>query len=156
MNRHYTFILNAALIIGALLIGPSPLLAQTSSLQGVVTDAQGAVIPGAVVTITSTTTSATRKELSDDMGAYNFLQLPPSDYKVKAEKTGFKVKATTLTLQVDVPATLNLELEVRLQKPSASLRRRRRSTRRTRQWATRSRRHRFSNCPCRPVTWWRC
>jgi hypothetical protein len=59
-----------------------PLSAQTSSLQGIVTDAQGAVIPAAIVTLTNTDTSALRKELSDETGAYKFLQVAPGAYKL--------------------------------------------------------------------------
>jgi hypothetical protein len=89
-----------------------PLSAQTSSLQGIVTDAQGAVIPAAIVTITNTETSALRKELSDDTGAYKFLQVAPGSYKLEVQKPGFSSKTTNVALQVDVPATLNLELQV--------------------------------------------
>ncbi len=89
-----------------------PLAAQTSSLQGVVTDAQGAVIPAAIVTIINTDTSASRKELSDETGAYKFLQIAPGTYKLEVQKPGFSTKATNVTLQVDVPETLNLEMQV--------------------------------------------
>jgi hypothetical protein len=89
-----------------------PVAAQTSSLQGVVTDAQGAVIPAAIVTITNTETSAFRKELSNERGRYEFLQIAPGTYKIEVQKPGFSTKATNVTLQVDVPETLNLELQV--------------------------------------------
>jgi hypothetical protein len=89
-----------------------PLAAQTSSLQGVVTDAQGAVIPAAIVTVTNTDTSASRKEVTDDAGTYRILQVVPGPYKIEAQKAGFKTKTASLALQVDVPATLNLQLEV--------------------------------------------
>ena len=102
MNRLAMFLLASTL----------PLAAQTSSLQGVVTDAQGAVIPAAIVTVTNTDTSASRKEVTDDAGAYRILQVPPGSYKIEAQKPGFKTKAATLALQVDVPATLSLQLDV--------------------------------------------
>ena len=102
MNRLAIFLFAAVL----------PLVAQTSSLQGVVTDAQGAVVPAAIVTVTNTDTSASRKEVTDDSGAYKILQVPPGPYKIEAQKAGFKTKTATLALQVDVPATLNLQLEI--------------------------------------------
>src|SRR5215472_10516675 len=89
-----------------------PLGAQTSSLQGVVTDAQGAAIPAAIVTVTNSDTSASRKEVTDDSGAYRMLQLAPGPYKIEVQKDGFKTKTSNLALQVDVPATLDLQLEV--------------------------------------------
>src|SRR5579871_318787 len=96
----------------ALLAGMLPLAAQTSSLQGVVTDPQGSAIPAAIVTLTNTDTSAARKGVSDEAGGYKFLQVLPGPYKVEVERPGFTTKVATLTLQVDVPETLNLELSV--------------------------------------------
>ncbi len=93
-------------------LGALPLAAQTSSLQGVVSDPQGAIIPGAVVTLTNTETSATRKEVSDDTGIYKILQVLPGPYKIEVQKPGFKTNTSSLSLQVNVPATLNLTLEV--------------------------------------------
>src|SRR5215472_14519739 len=89
-----------------------PLGAQTSSLQGVVTDAQGAAIPAAIVTVTNSDTSASRKEVTDDTGTYRMLQLVPGPYKIEVQKDGFKTKTSNLALQVDVPATLNVQLDV--------------------------------------------
>ena len=69
-----------------------PLAAQTSSLQGIVTDPQGSAIPAAIVTITNTDTSTARKEVSDETGAYNFLQVTPGKYKLEIQKPGFTSK----------------------------------------------------------------
>jgi hypothetical protein len=107
MNRNFITLLIISSVVGIL-----PLAAQTSSLQGVVTDPQGAIIPGAIVTMTNTDTSATRKEVSGDTGIYRILQVLPGPYKVEVQKPGFKTNTTSLSLQVDVPATLNLTLEV--------------------------------------------
>ncbi len=107
MNRNFIAAIAIALLAGAL-----PLAAQNSSLQGVVSDAQGAIVPGAVVTLTNTDTSATRKEVSDDTGIYKILQVLPGPYKIEVQKPGFKTNTSSLSLQVNVPATLNLTLEV--------------------------------------------
>src|SRR5580658_5525914 len=109
MNRSFNSI---ALFLIALVVVALPSSAQTSSLQGVVTDPQGATIPGAVVTLTNTDTSAMRKEVSSDAGIYRILQVLPGPYKIEVQKEGFKTNTTTVQLQVDVPATLNLTLEV--------------------------------------------
>jgi hypothetical protein len=89
-----------------------PLAAQSSSLQGAVTDAQGAVVTGAIVTITNTDTSAVRKEATDETGVYRILQVVPGPYKIEVQKPGFQTKITSLALQVDAPATLNVQLDV--------------------------------------------
>lgn len=107
MNRHLI-----ALLIIALAVGVLPLAAQTSSLTGIVTDVQGASVPGAIVTITNTDTSAARKEVTDESGAYKILQVLPGPYKIEVQKPGFKTKESSLKLQVDVPETLNIQLDV--------------------------------------------
>jgi hypothetical protein len=89
-----------------------PLAAQTSSLQGIVTDAQAGAIPEAVVTITNQSTSATRKTLSTENGAYSFVQVAPGNYQIVVEKAGFRAYHSTVRLQIDTPATLNLQLEL--------------------------------------------
>ncbi len=85
----------------------------SSSLHGVVTDAQNAVIPGAVVALSSASTGASRQEVTDNTGNYQFLQMMPGDFTLTVSKPGF---ATTtqqhVVLQVNTPATLNLQLEV--------------------------------------------
>jgi hypothetical protein len=98
--------LSAAVLLASVL----PLAAQTTSLQGVVNGAQGAVVPGAIVSITNS--SATRKELTNGKGDYEFLQILPGPYRVEVQMAGFASKVTNLVLQVNEPATLNLQLEV--------------------------------------------
>ncbi|HEY4361226.1 MAG TPA: TonB-dependent receptor [Bryobacteraceae bacterium] len=97
----------SALFAGLLSV---PLAAQTSSLQGVVTDPQGGAIPTAILTITNTSTTAARKSVANESGSYNFLQMPPGTYKLEVQSPGFTTKTTEVTLQVNEPLTLNLEL----------------------------------------------
>ena len=99
-------------LVVALTVSVAPLIAQSSSLQGAVSDAQGAAVTGAIVTITNTDTSVVRREVTDDSGTYNMLQVLPGPYKIEVQKPGFKTKATTMALQVDEPATLNVQLDV--------------------------------------------
>jgi hypothetical protein len=101
-----------ALLIIVFVIGVIPLAAQTSSLQGVISDPSGALVPGAIITITNTETSVSRQELSDDSGAYRFLQVLPGPYKVEVQLPGFKTKVSQVLLQVGKPETLNLEMAV--------------------------------------------
>ncbi len=85
----------------------------TSSLHGVVSDAQDAVIPGAVVSLSSATTGLSRQEVTDNTGEYQFLQMMPGEYTLSVTKPGFS-KATQehVVLQINTPATLNVQLEV--------------------------------------------
>src|SRR5580693_376530 len=107
MSRQTLSLLAATFFIGLL-----PLAAQTSSLQGVVTDAQGAIMPAAIVTITNADTSARRTEVSDTTGSYRFFEVVPGSYKLEVQRPGFATKISTVVLQVDLPVTLNLAMEV--------------------------------------------
>ena len=74
------------------LLIPSIAFAQgetTSAIVGQVTDASGAAVPGATVTITSPTTGLQRSLKTDDGGRFNFPQLRPGTYSVKVEAEGF-------------------------------------------------------------------
>ena len=94
------------------MLGVLPLAAQNSSLNGVVTDAHGAVVPGASVKIQNDATSAQRASTSNAQGEYEVVQVPPGTYKVTAEKAGFRVQTYDVVLQTNTPATLNIALEV--------------------------------------------
>ncbi|BDC51478.1 hypothetical protein F183_A37940 [Bryobacterales bacterium F-183] len=87
------------------------LQAQTSSIQGSVTDAQNAIVPTAVVTLTNVGTSASRKTVAAD-GTYNFAQVPPGTYKLEAQSPGFRTYVADVVLQINVPSTLDIKLEV--------------------------------------------
>src|SRR6202521_5963206 len=61
----------------------------TSAIIGQVSDASGAVVPGATVTITNTETALRRSAKTDDSGRFNFPQLKPGTYTVRVEAQGF-------------------------------------------------------------------
>jgi len=85
----------------------------TSSLHGTVSDPQGAVIPEAVVALTSTATGASRQGVTDNTGGYQFLQMMPGEYTLTVTKPGFATATRErVVLQINVPGTLNLQLEV--------------------------------------------
>lgn len=67
----------------------------TSAIMGSVSDPTGAAIPGAKVTITSADTGLTRSVLTDDAGRFNFPQLKPGPYTVKAEADRFETQQNT-------------------------------------------------------------
>ena len=74
---------------------PLPLLAQgetTSAIVGSVSDPTGAAIAGANVTVTSTDNGVKRSVKTDDAGRFNFPQLKPGPYSVKAEADQFEAQ----------------------------------------------------------------
>jgi Carboxypeptidase regulatory-like domain len=94
----------------ACLFGAFSLAAQTSSLQGLVTDSQSSAVPDAVVTATNLGTSAARKTLTNATGAYSLSQIAPGKYKIVVEKPGFRTDAAEIELLINTPATLNVQL----------------------------------------------
>jgi hypothetical protein len=61
----------------------------TSAIEGQVTDATDAAIPGATITITNRDTGLRRSLQTDAEGRFDFPQLQPGTYSVKAEANGF-------------------------------------------------------------------
>jgi hypothetical protein len=61
----------------------------TSAIVGQVSDASGAAVPGATVTIHNTETGLRRIATTDDSGRFNFTQLKPGTYTVRVEAQGF-------------------------------------------------------------------
>ncbi len=85
----------------------------TGSITGNVTDATGAAIPGATVTITQTETNAVHTVTTSDVGSFTVTQLPPGHYSVKVDKAAFKsYKQDNLTLEIDQTAQINASMEV--------------------------------------------
>jgi hypothetical protein len=61
----------------------------TSAIIGQVSDASGAAVPGATVTVTNSDTALKRSASSDESGRFNFPQLKPGTYTVRVEAQGF-------------------------------------------------------------------
>ena len=85
-----------------------------TSLRGTITDPKGAVVQGAMVTISNAATgfSRTTKSGTND-GVYQFLEVPPATYTLTVTAGGIRtVKQDKLTLQVSQPATLDVAMQV--------------------------------------------
>ena len=83
-----------------------------SSLNGLVTDPTGAVIPGASLTLKNIGTQAVRSTVSDAHGFYNFPQVQPGTYGIDAKASGFAgVVVNDVRLQINTPATVNISFE---------------------------------------------
>jgi len=92
----------------------SPLYAQvTGAITGRVTDPSGAIVSGAKVTATNTSTNFTQQAVSDGSGEYHLLALTPGSYSVAIMATGFRTFTTTgidvkVNDQLRIDATLTL------------------------------------------------
>ena len=82
-----------------------------TSIQGVVTDPTGAVIPGATLTLTDNGTGAKQVRTSDDKGVYNFNALPSDQFNLVVTKSGFQEKdLSNLQLNPEQANAVNVEM----------------------------------------------
>src|SRR2546425_1369789 len=83
----------------------------TSTLNGIVTDPQGAAVAGAKVTLTSKATGLTRDTSTGSEGQYVFANLPPGDYDIRIETQGFATREFKgVRLEVGRATTLDVKL----------------------------------------------
>jgi Carboxypeptidase regulatory-like domain len=97
--------LRIALYLTVLLLATNNLVGQsgaTGTILGTVTDATGAVVSGAKVTITNTGTNLSSATVTTSSGDYNVIALNPGAYRVTVEARGFQKEVISqLTLTVD-------------------------------------------------------
>src|SRR4051794_547874 len=67
----------------------------TGTIQGTVTDAQGAAIPGATVELVQEATGANRLMTTDSVGAYAAASLVPGPYRLTVALAGFGTETRT-------------------------------------------------------------
>lgn len=104
-----------ALVALSALLLCSVAFAQTSvsngSISGTVTDATGAVVPNAKVTMTGPT-GQTVHATTSGAGTYSSGALVPGTYSVRAEAKGFKTTQLTVEVQVNNTANGSIKLEI--------------------------------------------
>ena len=99
-----------------LLAGASHAQTTQGRLTGMVTDAQGAILPGATVTVTSPALIGVQSTVSQPDGRYLFPALPTGAYKIVIELSGFQ-KMTREGVQVVLGQTISVDAQL----PLASL-----------------------------------
>lgn len=103
----------SALCLGLLMAVPSDAQTITASLEGIVRDASGAVVPRAKAVIVNTGTNATVQATTDKEGRFLAPALRPGAYAVTVEAQGFKkAERTGITLEVNQAALMEIVLEV--------------------------------------------
>ena len=78
------------------------------TITGTVKDAQGGIVPGVTVTLTSTQTQQVRSTVTDGSGFYTFPNLTAGRYEISAELSGFK-KISRSNVQLDAAGALSLD-----------------------------------------------
>ena len=110
-----------AATIGSVLFlsGPAFGQARIGSVQGVVKDPGGALVPNAQVTVRQAVTGYRQTTQSDAQGAFKLINLPFNIYTVRAEATGFQAAEESIDLETTVP--VNLELSLSLEETTAAV-----------------------------------
>jgi hypothetical protein len=83
----------------------------TGTIQGRVTDAQGAVLPGVTVTATSPALLGQQTAVTSETGNYRFPAVPPGTYTLSYELPGFNtVRREGIQITLGFTANVNVEL----------------------------------------------
>jgi outer membrane receptor protein involved in Fe transport len=109
-----TFALRAVALAVCIFLSAAIARAQyRASIQGVVTDAQGAVVAEAKVTLTDLETDRKLQATTNADGVYTFNTLPPNRFRLEVEKSGFKKKVLdNVQIIAEQANSINVQLEI--------------------------------------------
>jgi len=121
-SRVRTAICLAALLLMLLLAFRGNARAQqgtSGSIEGTVTDPQGAAISNAKLTAVSAETGLTLESSSDENGLFHFLVVPVGAYRITVERSGFAKYTASVTVYVG--ARINLPVQMALSKQTEAI-----------------------------------
>jgi hypothetical protein len=99
--------------LAALVAAPAWAQTQLGTLFGTVTDASGAVVPGADVSVENVSTGLKRDGRTDKTGEYRLVGLPTGGYTLRVEKEGFQTEVREgIALSPSTAIGINLSLVV--------------------------------------------
>jgi hypothetical protein len=98
-------------VLGAGVVRPQA-SSSLAELRGQVTDATGAVIPNATVTLTDTARGTTRTAQTDENGEYIFLAIQPTDYELKVEAASGNFAANTVRVTLTIGQQANIPIQL--------------------------------------------
>ena len=103
-----TISITAVLILATVVMAAQ---SERGTIRGTVTDATGSVMPGVAVKAVNVDTGIETSTVTTDAGLYSIPQVKPGNYRVEAERTGFK-KLIRENVRVDVSGTVGLDLQM--------------------------------------------
>jgi hypothetical protein len=94
----------------------------TGAVRGTVTDASGAIVPGATVTVTNTATGVKTVATTNQSGEYSIRFLQIGNYKLAIEAAGFDTATYgPFSLEIDQTAKIDIPLKVGSAKTSVEV-----------------------------------
>ena len=109
--KFFFLLLASILICGIITVYPQA-SSSTAELRGFVTDAAGAAVPNAAVTLTDATRGTTRTAVTGEDGEYIFLVVPPSDYDLKVEAAGGSFATNTQRIRLTIGQQANIPVQL--------------------------------------------
>jgi hypothetical protein len=102
-------------MLALLILLPSFVSAQThrGSVRGTVIDQNQSMIPGATVTLRNVNTNESRVVSSNSEGEYTIASLPPAQYELSVQATGFERPPQQFELLVNQELRLDLQMDVK-------------------------------------------
>jgi hypothetical protein len=110
LRNFFRFILLTVLLSG---LGSTAFAQSTAVLSGTVTDATGAVVPGARVVATNQATGVESATQTDTAGSYLFPALPIGLYRLAVSGTNFQTSVVT-DLKLQVASTLTHDVQLKI------------------------------------------
>ena len=87
--------------------------ATTATVMGTVTDQQGGVLPGVSVSLSGSSMMGMQTQVTDSVGLYRFVSIPPGEYKLVFELGGFStLNREGVRLTAGFTATINTQMGV--------------------------------------------
>ncbi|HJQ71296.1 MAG TPA: TonB-dependent receptor [Blastocatellia bacterium] len=111
-RRVFTSVITTLVLLASVPLAAFAQTANTGTITGVVKDQSGAVVPGAIVKATNIATGVSRTTTTSDDGVYELTTLPPADYRMEIEASGF-AKYLQEPVTVNVLARVTVDAEMR-------------------------------------------
>ncbi len=93
----------------------------TGSIEGTVTDVNGATVPGVTVSVTSPNLISPQSATTDGNGRYRIPSIPPGKYAVTVEATKGFAKFEQTNVEVNLSKTASVDVQLQLEKVGASV-----------------------------------
>jgi outer membrane receptor protein involved in Fe transport len=112
-SRKHLRLLSFCLLVSVMPKLPVEAQTQAATLRGVVQDRTEKAVANAAVTLTNIAQQRSWKTVTNEVGVYNLVQIPPGDYDLAVELDQFKkYQQRGLTLEVAQVAELNVTMDV--------------------------------------------